>query len=80
MGFSRQEYQSGLQFPSPGDLPNPGIKSGSPALQADALPSEPPPNLKILRMTTKSRVGKENISCVMLKEGRKRVEKKEQNN
>ena len=42
MGFSRQEYWSGLPFPSPEDLPNPGIKPGSPALQADALPSEPP--------------------------------------
>ena len=41
MGFYRQEYWSGLPFPSPGDLPNPGIKPGSPALQADALPSEP---------------------------------------
>ena len=45
MGFSRQEYCSGLPFPSPGDLPDPGIKpptQGSPALQADALISEPP--------------------------------------
>ena len=42
MGFSRQESWSGLPFPSPGDLPNPGIKLGSPALQTDALPSEPP--------------------------------------
>ena len=42
MGFSRQEYQSGLPFPSPGDFPDPGIEPGSPALQADALPSEPP--------------------------------------
>ena len=42
MGFSRQEYWSGLLFPSPGDLPNPGIKPGFPELQADALPSEPP--------------------------------------
>ena len=42
MGFSRQEYWSGLAFPSPGDLPNPGIEPGSPALQADALSSEPP--------------------------------------
>ena len=40
--FSRQEYWSGLPFPSPGDFPNPGIEPGSPALQADALPSEPP--------------------------------------
>ena len=42
MGFSRQEYWSGLPFPSPGDLPDPGIELESPALQADALPSEPP--------------------------------------
>ena len=42
MGFSRQEYWSGFPFPSPGDLPNPGIKPESPTLQADSLPSEPP--------------------------------------
>ena len=48
VGFSRQEYWSGLPFPSPGDLPNPGIEPGSPALQADALPSEPPGNLYVL--------------------------------
>ena len=42
MGFSRQEYWSGLPFPFPGDLPNPGIEPGSAALQTDALPSEPP--------------------------------------
>ena len=41
MGFSRQEYCSGLPFPSPGDLPDPGIEPRSPALQADALTSEP---------------------------------------
>ena len=41
MGFSRQEYWSGLLFPSPRDLPNPGIELGLPALQVDALPSEP---------------------------------------
>jgi len=41
-GFSRQEYWSGLPFPPPGDLPDPGIKPRSPALQADSLPSEPP--------------------------------------
>ena len=40
MGFSRQEYWSGLPFPSPGDLPNPGIELGSPAFQADDLPTE----------------------------------------
>ena len=37
MGFSKQEYCSGLPFPSPGDLPDPGIKLGSPASQADSL-------------------------------------------
>ena len=42
MGFSRQEYWSGLRFPSPRDLPNPGIEPGSPAFQADSLTSEPP--------------------------------------
>ena len=42
MGFSRQEYWSGLPFPSPGDLPDPGIKHRSPTLQANALTSEPP--------------------------------------
>ena len=45
MGFSRQEYWSGLPFPSPGALPDPGIKPGSPGLPADALPSEPPGKL-----------------------------------
>ena len=42
MEFSRQEYWSGLPFPFPGDLPDSGIESGSPALQTDSLPSEPP--------------------------------------
>ena len=42
MEFSRQEYRSVLPLPSPGDLPDPGIEPGYPALQADALPSEPP--------------------------------------
>ena len=42
MGFSRQEYWSGLPFPSPGDLTDPGIEPRSPALQAGALTSEPP--------------------------------------
>ena len=56
MEFSKQEYWSGLPFPSPGDFPNPGIEPGPPALQAAALPSEPagkpqdgaeePPNIK----------------------------------
>ena len=42
VGFSRQEYWSALPFPSPGDLPDPGIEPGSPALEAGTLASEPP--------------------------------------
>ena len=42
MGFSRQEYWSGLPFPSPGDLPSTGVQPGPPALQTDTLLSEPP--------------------------------------
>ena len=42
MEFSRQEYWTGLPFPSPGDLPDSGIKPRSPSLEADALTSEPP--------------------------------------
>ena len=44
MGFPRQEYWSELPFPTPGDLPDPGVEPGSPALQADSLPLEPPAN------------------------------------
>ena len=47
MGFSRQEYWSGVPFPSPGDLPDPGIEPRSPTLQADALTSAPPGKLKM---------------------------------
>ena len=49
MEFSRQEYWSGLPFPSPRNLPDPGIEPGSPTLRADALPSEPPgkPEVKL---------------------------------
>ena len=50
MEFSRPEYWSGLPFPSPGDLPNPRIKPGSPALQADSSPSEPLEFLKKLKI------------------------------
>ena len=45
MGFPKQEYWSGLPFPSPGDLRDPGIEPRSLALQADSLPSEPPRKL-----------------------------------
>ena len=51
MEFSRQECWSGLPFPSPGDLPDPGIKSGSPTLQADTLLSEPSGNPKKVKVT-----------------------------
>ena len=44
MEISRQEYWSELPFPSPGDLPDPGIEPRSPALLTDSLPSEPPGN------------------------------------
>ena len=54
MEFSRQEYWSGLPFPSPGDLPDPGIEPGSPALQADALPSESPGKPRVLGRFVKS--------------------------
>ena len=50
MGFSRQEYWSGLSFPSPGDLPDPGIEHRSPALKADSLPSEPPGKPSVCQM------------------------------
>ena len=49
MGFSRQEYWSGVPFPSPEDLPNPGIEPRSPELQADALTSEPPGKPRIFQ-------------------------------
>ena len=58
MEFSRQEYWSGLPFPSPGDLPDPGIECGPPAMQADALLSEPPGNPIIIqsKVSQKERV------------------------
>ena len=49
MGFSRQECWGGLPFPSPGDLPDPVIEPGSPALEADALTSELPGNYSVFR-------------------------------
>jgi len=51
MGFSRQEYWSGLPFPSPGNLSNPGIESRSPTLWADALTSELPGKLKLFHLS-----------------------------
>ena len=55
MEFSRQDYWSGLPCPSPGDLPNPGIKSVSPALQEDSLPSEPPRKPLHKKVTNKNK-------------------------
>ena len=54
MGFSRQEYWSGLPCPPPGDIPNPGTEPKSPALQADSLPSGPsgkPKNTRVGRLS-----------------------------
>ena len=54
MGFSRQEYWSGLPFPSPGDLPNPVIELRSPTLWADSFPSEPPgKSIPLFKQTNK---------------------------
>ena len=50
MGFPREEYQSGLPFPSPRDLLNPGMEPESPELQADSLPTEPPGNNTVLML------------------------------
>ena len=56
--FSRQEYRSALPFPSPGDLPDLGIESGSPALQVDSLPFEPPEKLTLIFKSTEFTVWK----------------------
>ena len=63
MGFFRQDYYSGLPFPSPGDLPDPGIEPGSSMLQADSLPSELPgkPIFTCAIPTISSASGKEPI-------------------
>ena len=53
MDFSRQEYWSGLPFPSPGDLPDPGMEPRSPALQPDSLLFEPPVKQSVLKMLPK---------------------------
>ena len=71
MGFSRQEHWSGLPFPSPEDLPNPGIEPRSPSLQADSLPSEPPGKPKNTGVGSLSLLqqifltqGRTGVSCV----------------
>ena len=62
MGFSKQGYWSRLPFPSPGDLPDPGIEPRSPTLQADALPSEPPIKRNKLKQKSFAVLG---LSCGM---------------
>ena len=66
-GFSRRECWSGLPFPSPGDLPNPGIKPRSPMLQADALLSEPRGSLTVPVLGSNRRTSRciwSNLACV----------------
>ena len=65
MEFSRQEYWIGLPCPPPGDLPDPEIKPGSPALQTDSLPSEPPG--KPLPLTWKEQIPLESITLMNCK-------------
>ena len=72
MGFSRQECWSGLPFPSPGDLPNPGIEPRSPALQADALPSEPPGKPNTEQRKSPSLNNKEKIDWIEKNESSQR--------
>ena len=69
MGFSRQEYWSGLPFPSPGDLPNPGIEPGSPAFQADTLTSEPPGKAIYHKPTANIILNSEKLKAFPLRSG-----------
>ena len=66
MEFSRQEYWSGLPFPSPGDLPDLGIKPGLPSLQTDALPSEPPGHIRTERFLQPRMCAPEHSSVVAI--------------
>ena len=63
MEFSRQEHWSGFPFPSSGDLPDPGIKTGSPKLQADSLPSEPSRSPCTLRKPKLKKIHVHNHYC-----------------
>ena len=63
MGFSRQEYWSGLPCPPSGDLPNPGIEPRSPTLQADSLPSEPPGKARISRTEQRMVAESSEVGC-----------------
>ena len=65
MEFSRHKYWSGLPFSSPGVLPDPGIKPGSPALQVDSLPAEPPKPLGKSTDEIKSHIHKLAVICIL---------------
>ena len=65
MGFSRQEYWSGLPFPSPGDLSDPGIEPRSPTLEADALTSEPPVDHNKLWKILKEMGIPDHLTCLL---------------
>ena len=89
VGFSRQEYRSGLPFPSLGNLPDPGIEPGSPALQADALPAEPPgkPSNSEATVYIRKELGYQRPSlgnplrnCLSLEAGRAFIKPKRQKN
>ena len=71
LGFSRQEYWSGLPFPSPEDLPHSGIKPGSPALQTDSLPTESPGKSFLYNQHSVKVVKQTSFSQWRLYEGRK---------
>ena len=66
MEFSKQEYWSGLPFLFPGDLPNPGMEAGSPELQGDSLPSEPPGKTSLYLGQKKERKNVKLLSRVQL--------------
>ena len=74
-GIFRQEYWSGLPFPSPGDLPNPGIEPGSPALQADALPSEPPGKSSQRKGNAKGKMAEKALQIAERREVKSKGEK-----
>ena len=68
MGLSRQEYWSGLPFPSPGDLPEPGIEPRSPILQADTLTSAPPGKPQNLEIKMESQINSLETRIEMMQE------------
>ena len=75
MEFSRQEYYGGMPFPSPGDLLDPGIELGSPILQADSLPTEPPGRPKESSIYT----GEKTVSPIMFVKTHSHIQKMKSN-